>query len=204
MVKMSITRALAKVKLLESQLGKQFSGFDVSIDGKLKYFPNFTTEQFEKEALAGLDSFNSLFENRLKIKSAIAKANIDTKLKLEGKEYSIIELIDLKTSSSYKLNAFNGLINNYNKCLKDIEAQKIRVDNEVSKQVETSNANKSQISKDLVTTLTESYSKMWLGKIVGLDINKIVSEKEKLENLLSEIDMVLSEINASTEIEVEI
>mgnify|MGYP006391984791 FL=1 len=97
-VKMSITRALAQVKLIESKLGRAFAGFDVEINGKLKYFPNFTTEQFEKEALVEVNSFEDLFKNRLKIKSAIARANIDTKISLFGTEYSIIELIDLKNS----------------------------------------------------------------------------------------------------------
>lgn len=203
-VKMSITRALAQVKLIESKLGKAFAGFDVEINGKLKYFPNFTTEQFEKEALVEVNSFEDLFKNRLKIKSAIARANIDTKISLLGTEYSIIELIDLKNSSQYKKNVYTNLINNYNKCKSDVVNQDVKIENEVSKQVEVANSNKTQVSKDLTTTLTETYKTLWGGKIVGLDINKISKEKEELDKLVAEIDMILSEINSKTEIEVEI
>lgn len=203
-VKMSITRALAQVKLIESKLGRAFAGFDVEINGKLKYFPNFTTEQFEKEALVEVNSFEDLFKNRLKIKSAIARANIDTKISLFGTEYSIIELIDLKNSSQYKKNVYTNLINNYNKCKSDVVNQDVKIENEVSKQVEVANSNKTQVSKDLTTTLTETYKTLWGGKIVGLDINKISKEKEELDKLVAEIDMILSEINSRTEIEVEI
>ena len=133
-VKMSITRALAQVKLIESKLGRAFAGFDVEINGKLKYFPNFTTEQFEKEALVEVNSFEDLFKNRLKIKSAIARANIDTKISLFGTEYSIIELIDLKNSSQYKKNVYTNLINNYNKCKSEVVNQDVKIENEVSKQ----------------------------------------------------------------------
>ena len=203
-VKMSITRALAQVKLIESKLGKAFSGFDVEINGKLKYFPNFTTEQFEKEALVEVNSFEDLFKNRLKIKSAIARANIDTKISLLDTEYSIIELIDLKNSSQYKKNVYTNLINNYNKCKSDVVNQDVKIENEVSKQVEVANSNKTQVSKDLTTTLTETYKTLWGGKIVGLDINKISKEKEELDKLVAEIDMILSEINSKTEIEVEL
>ena len=203
-VKMSITRALAQVKLIESKLGRAFAGFDVEINGKLKYFPNFTTEQFEKEALAEVNSFEDLFKNRLKIKSAIARANIDTKISLFGTEYSIIELIDLKNSSQYKKNVYTNLINNYNKCKSDVVNQDIKIENEVSKQVEVANSNKTQVSKDLTTTLTETYKALWGGKIIGLDINKITKEKDDLDKLVAEIDMILSEINSRTEIEVEI
>lgn len=203
-VKMSITRALAQVKLIESKLGRAFAGFDVEINGKLKYFPNFTTEQFEKEALVEVNSFEDLFKNRLKIKSAIARANIDTKISLLGTEYSIIELIDLKNSSQYKKNVYTNLINNYNKCKSDVVNQDVKIENEVSKQVEVANSNKTQVSKDLTTTLTETYKTLWGGKIVGLDINKISKEKEELDKLVAEIDMILSEINSKTEIEVEI
>jgi hypothetical protein len=203
-VKMSITRALAQVKLIESKLGRAFAGFDVEINGKLKYFPNFTTEQFEKEALVEVTSFEDLFKNRLKIKSAIARANIDTKISLFGTEYSIIELIDLKNSSQYKKNVYTNLINNYNKCKNDVVNQDVKIENEVSKQVEVANSNKTQVSKDLTTTLTETYKTLWGGKIVGLDINKISKEKEDLDKLVAEIDMILSEINSKTEIEVEI
>ena len=203
-VKMSITRALAQVKLIESKLGRAFAGFDVEINGKLKYFPNFTTEQFEKEALVEVTSFEDLFKNRLKIKSAIARANIDTKISLFDKEYSIIELIDLKNSSQYKKNVYTNLINNYNKCKSDVVNQDVKIENEVSKQVEVANSNKTQVSKDLTTTLTETYKTLWGGKIVGLDINKISKEKDDLDKLVAEIDMILSEINSKTEIEVEI
>ena len=203
-VKMSITRALAQVKLIESKLGRAFAGFDVEINGKLKYFPNFTTEQFEKEALVEVNSFEDLFKNRLKIKSAIARANIDTKISVFGTEYSIIELIDLKNSSQYKKNVYTNLINNYNKCKSDVVNQDVKIENEVSKQVEVANSNKTQVSKDLTTTLTETYKTLWGGKIVGLDINKISKEKEELDKLVAEIDMILSEINSKTEIEVEL
>ena len=203
-VKMSITRALAQVKLIESKLGRAFAGFDVEINGKLKYFPNFTTEQFEKEALVEVTSFEDLFNNRLRVKSAIARANIDTKISLFDKEYSIIELIDLKNSSQYKKNVYTNLINNYNKCKNDVVNQDVKIENEVSKQVEVANSNKTQVSKDLTTTLTETYKTLWGGKIVGLDINKISKEKEDLDKLVAEIDMILSEINSKTEIEVEI
>ena len=203
-VKMSITRALAQVKLIESKLGRAFAGFDVEINGKLKYFPNFTTEQFEKEALVEVNSFEDLFKNRLKIKSAIARANIDTKISLFGTEYSIIELIDLKNSSQYKKNVYTNLINNYNKCKSEVVNQDVKIENEVSKQVEVANSNKTQVSKDLTTTLTETYKTLWGGKIIGLDINKISKEKEDLDKLVAEIDMVLSEINSKTEIEVEL
>ena len=203
-VKMSITRALAQVKLIESKLGRAFAGFDVEINGKLKYFPNFTTEQFEKEALVEVNSFEDLFKNRLKIKSAIARANIDTKISLLDTEYSIIELIDLKNSSQYKKNVYTNLINNYTKCNSDVINQDVKIENEVSKQVEVANSNKTQVSKDLTTTLTETYKTLWGGKIVGLDINKVKKEKEELDKLVAEIDMILSEINSRTEIEVEI
>ena len=203
-VKMSITRALAQVKLIESKLGRAFAGFDVEVNGKLKGFPNFTTEQFEKEALVEVNSFEDLFKNRLKIKSAIARANIDTKILLFGTEYSIIELIDLKNSSQYKKNVYTNLINNYNKCKSDVVNQDVKIENEVSKQVEVANSNKTQVSKDLTTTLTETYKTLWGGKIIGLDINKISKEKEDLDKLVAEIDMVLSEINSKTEIEVEL
>ena len=203
-IKMSITRALAQVKLIESKLGRAFAGFDVEINGKLKYFPNFTTEQFEKEALVEVNSFEDLFKNRLKIKSAIARANIDTKISLLDTEYSIIELIDLKNSSQYKKNVYTNLINNYNKCKSDVVNQDVKIENEVSKQVEVANSNKTQVSKDLTTTLTETYKTLWGGKIIGLDINKISKEKEDLDKLVAEIDMILSEINSKTEIEVEL
>ena len=203
-IKMSITRALAQVKLIEGKLGRAFAGFDVEINGKLKYFPNFTTEQFEKEAQVEVNSFEDLFKNRLKIKSAIARANIDTKISLFGTEYSIIELIDLKNSSQYKKNVYTNLINNYNKCKSDVVNQDVKIENEVSKQVEVANSNKTQVSKDLTTTLTETYKTLWGGKIIGLDINKISKEKEDLDKLVAEIDMILSEINSKTEIEVEL
>ena len=157
-----------------------------------------------REAQVEVNSIEDLCKNRLKIKSAIARANIDTKILLFGTEYSIIELIDLKNSSQYKKNVYTNLINNYNKCKSDVVNQDVKIENEVSKQVEVANSNKTQVSKDLTTTLTETYKTLWGGKIIGLDINKISKEKEDLDKLVAEIDMILSEINSKTEIEVEL
>ena len=202
--KISITRALAKVKLIEVKLGKTFSGFDVEVGKKLKYSTQFTKEEFIKEVKGEKDSFDALFNNRLQIKSAIAKANISTKVELLGNTYSIIELIDLKGSANYKINLLENLIKQYNRCDSEVKSIEEKIEEEVSKQVGIAQGNKSQISKDIVSSLTSTYTELWQGSIVGLDIVKITKEKDELVELLSEIDMCLSEINSKTEIEVEL
>ena len=202
--KISITRALAKVKLIEAKLGKTFSGFDVEVGKKLKYSTQFTKEEFIKEVKGEKDSFDALFNNRLQIKSAIAKANISTKVELLGNTYSIIELIDLKGSANYKINLLENLIKQYNRCDSEVKSIEEKIEEEVSKQVGIAQGNKSQISKDIVSSLTSTYTELWQGSIVGLDIVKITKEKDELVELLSEIDMCLSEINSKTEIEVEL
>jgi chemotaxis protein histidine kinase CheA len=205
---MSITRALAEVKLYEKRLLNNYVGFDTKINNKLVNNSNLTEEQFLKDVKANKESFDKLFENRRVVKSAIAKANVETKVEFKlGKKtdsYSIIELIDLKTSLSYKIDRLNNLERQYNLFKQSVEQQEHKIEQEVSRQVESAMTNKNQTSKDLTKTLTDTYTQMWGAEIVGLNIDEIRYELENLNYLLDEIDMTLSEVNAKTEIEVDI
>lgn len=201
--KISLTRALAEVKLIESKLEKVFLGFDVEVNGKLVYNSHLSADDFTKDATSKLDSFTSLEENRFKLKSLIAKANIETKTNLCGKDYSIIELIDLKASSRFKFKLLSNLKTNHTQCKNAVEIQEQKIQQEVSKQVEMANSNKTQVKDSLAETLTNSYKTLYEGKIIGLDYNNIEKMTQELEALLADIDMTLSEINAKTEIEVD-
>lgn len=201
--KISLTRALAKIKLLDKQLqNNSIAGFDVEINGKLKYNQAMTAEEFIKQANSQVESFKDLFDYRLKLKGLVAKANIETKVMVNGKEYSIIELIDLKSSINYKLNLINNLIQQYNKSTQIVEQIQNKIEEEVSQQVSTANSNKNQVSKDLVQSLTKTYTELWSGTIKGLDIKKLEQEKLEIEALVGEVDMTLSEVNSQTMIEI--
>ena len=192
---MTITRALAELKLLDKRLtkaittstftGTTVSGFNTTIDaGKMK---------------ASWQSFNDLLKRYHTIKNAILDSNSRTKVSIGGVEYTVAEAIAKKDSSKYDKDM-----------LSVIRSQRLSVENEVSRH----NENVQRKLDDLINltfnertvdgaelkTLRETY--LANNKIEVVDPLNLASLIETRQNeydeFMSEVDFCLSESNART------
>lgn len=208
--KMTIHRALAELKLIDSriekainvveptglmQLGKPVNGF-------------YKKEDFETEVKSKYQSVTDLINRKNSIKSAIVKANGTTNISIGGKSMTIADAINFKTVILVKKNLILQLSRKHNA----IKA-KFKSENEKINNVALENA-KIMIGKqgddrvkpndEDVKNIVEPFVKR--NEFHLVDPLKIEELVEKLQNEVDEfeveVDAVLSEINALTEIEI--
>lgn len=208
--KMTIHRALAELKLIDSriekginvveptglmQLGKPVNGF-------------YSKEDFEKEVKAKYQSVTDLIDRKNKIKSAIVKANGTTNVVVGGKTMTIADAINFKTVITVKKTLIAQLQRKHNA----VKA-KFNQENEKINTVALENA-KIMIGKqgddrvkpndEDVKNIVEPFVKR--NEFHLVDPLKVEETVEKLQIEVDEfeveVDAVLSEINALTEIEI--
>ena len=208
--KMTIHRALAELKLIDSriekainvveptglmQLGKPVNGF-------------YKKEDFETEVKSKFQSVTDLINRKNAIKSAIVKANGITIVTIGEKKMTIADAINFKTVITVKKNLILQLIRKHNTVKAKFNAENEKINN-----VALENA-KIMIGKqgddrvkpndEDVKNIVEPFVKR--NEFHLIDPLKVEELVEKLQNEVDEfeveVDAVLSEINALTEIEI--
>lgn len=208
--KMTIHRALAELKLIDSriekainvveptglmQLGKSVNGF-------------YSKDDFENDVKSKYQSVTDLINRKNSIKSAIVKANGTTNVVISGKTMTIADAINFKTVISVKKNLIETLKRKHN----SVKA-KFNQENEKINNVALENA-KIMIGKqgddrvkpndEDVKNIVDPFVKR--NEFHLVDPLKIEETMEKLQIEVDEfeveVDAVLSEINALTQIEI--
>lgn len=196
--KISITRALTELKTLDKRIQKAIdSGSFVSYQGQF-YKPDEQT----RSAQANFQSITDLLERRKKIKSSIVMCNAVTKVTICGKEMTVAEAIETKSSIKHLENLLNRLKAQFAQANKTVEQLNDKVRRDLEGKTKMTNE-KDEGKIDLVEFST-TYMDMHGVKLY--DPIKISSKIEEIETYVtgfkSEVDFVLTEKNSTTFIEV--
>lgn len=207
-MKISLTRLLNEIKLANKKIDKKLSEdvkyFDIMSSGKLK---SYKSEDDMKVAVeAQLQSIKDLIVKRDAFKNALLKANNETTLEVAGNTYTIAEAIAKKDVISQELQLTKNIKRQYN----DTEAKVQNIENQ--NEAKLDDLIRASLGKDKKTDPKEmeQISKMFRdnNKVSIVDAGGAKSfldtKEEELEDFLNNIDFSLSEINAKTEIEIEI
>lgn len=199
---MSITRALATMKKLKNDI----SGFrnDAVLSSvyreknKVKMMispvdlsPEEAKTLIDKNYRSIIDKFNEY----LTIKNAIALANVNTKVNFRGSSYTIFGLIAYRDMVGDEINIYKSLESSYKKShMAKLQAETKATEERTRRKDELLKANKSisEIDKFMNDGTEEFHI------YSPLPINEIIEKISSLEDVKSEIDMLLSEVNAST------
>ena len=104
-MKMSIHRALAELKTLDSRIrkatDKNFIGYK-KLSAKKEAKTNLIPNDFEKEVIGNYDSVMALIKRRNKIKEAVVNSNATTMVEIGGKIYTVASAIERKESIRYE------------------------------------------------------------------------------------------------------
>lgn len=213
MQKMSVTRGLRELKLLDARIGTattQLNSLDVSQEkykGKALR-SNMETKEFESTAQSRYDAVIGLQKRRASIKTAIMISNLKTKVKIgTGRvpKVTVAEAIEHKNQINYKkellLTLKKQLIEN-NKLIEEArEELDEKIDNMIRQNLGSDSKNKTKEIEDLTKTFVKA------NELRAIDPLKVEKKVEVLETEIntfeSEVDIVLSESNSKTEIEVE-
>jgi len=208
--KMTIHRALAELKLIDSRIEKAITQVEPSGLAQLdKPVNGFTPqEEFKKNALSKYQSVVDLLERKNNIKSAIVKANSTTTVNVAGETMTIADAINFKSLVSLKRKFVQSLKSKHHNVtiqfnLENEKINKVALDNAkimLGKQDDS----KVKPTDEDVKNIVEPFVKRNEYHII--DPLKIEEKIELIENQVDsfevEIDAVLSEINAITTIEI--
>ena len=213
--KISLTRALVEVKNLNDRIARAVQGalFVTLKKGRTETRPIMgqfkDVAESENRIKADIQSVEDLIARRQKIKSLIAKANVENKVTINGQQMSIAEAIDMKVIVGYKQLIIDVARRQLTTAANNVEQNRSRMEADVQASIERllgADA-KTKAGVEQNSALIESTKKAILDMhdlslIDPLDIKKKIDNLTvEVGNITSEIDFVLSEANAKIEIE---
>lgn len=213
-MKMSITRALVELKNLDSKIrqaiqGVHFIGVTTGKDNNKKVFiPHGNDVASAQQLIQGnFDKATQLISNRQKIKAAVVKSNAVTEVKLAGKLLTVAEAIETKTSLPYKELLLTTLVQQANSANAHVSNINNKMNEDIDKALQVVYGNeKGKVQSEMYEQVAEPQRKQKEGAILDpakIDL-KIKSLQDEIQTIKSELDFVLAESNAKTEIEVDI
>ena len=208
-MEMTITRALAELKLLDARINSTINQTQF-IGGKkksaTKVTPTQTVEEFNAYAESSYASAVQLIDNRKAIKSAIVNSNAITKVKVGEVEMTVADAIERKDSIKYEQALLNQMINHFNQATAQVNRENDKVQVNLDNLLLASFGKESKGKTDV--NEIEAISKPFLqqNEYEIVDPLKLKTKIDKLQfdiqGFMSDVDIALSTINATTTITV--
>lgn len=217
MTKISITRALVEIKTLDDRIKSAINGsMFVSLtkgrgDHAKPIIAAYKDVNEVKDTIKAHDqTVTDLIKRRSALKSAVSKANVETRLTVGGKEMSIVDAIDMKHVNGYKKLIVAVMMAQLKSASNNIEQARAKTEADVQASIErllgTDVKNKEAVAQN--AALIESTKKAILDMhelalIDPLGVkDRITALSKEIAEVDNEIDFALSEVNAKTEIEI--
>lgn len=210
MTKITITRALAELKLLDSRISNTIGTF-IPVDLYTQRHPQLQTTKktldiFQKDVKSDYQSINDLIKRRSMLKSMIMISNSKITVTIAGKTMTVAEAIDMKEIIKYKEHLLRHTMSNILNTFATCDNLNAKVENQIDAMVLNSYGSKDKkVTGDEYENIAKPYREANLVKIA--DPLNIKMEMDRLQNEIemfkSEVDFVLSESNAKTEIMIE-
>ena len=209
--KISITRALTEIKHLSDIINRStnqaFVGIAKGKDSKKVSIDSPTTSvtDVETRLKGNLQSVLDLITRRDTLKRAVVLSNARTVVTINGKTMTVAEAIEQKASIAFKQNLLQSMRNQFVASRNKVDAANQKLLAEIDVAVQAAYANeKGKVDEEqykAVATPRLNQSELSL-----IDPNKIEEKiaalETELNGFITEVDFVLSESNARTEIEV--
>jgi hypothetical protein len=208
MAKINILRALNEVSTLNKKIEKaqQRNGSFLSFSiGNTPPTGFKTVDEVIADINNRFQSINDLITRRSNLKSAIVASNAITMVTISGQTMTVAAAIEFKTSIQYRKSLLSVLVNNSSSINRKVEQHNERIEQQalqLAEQVLGSKAAK--VAKDDIAAITEPFKKDRLAALIDpLNIMKVIDDMEdSINGFENEVDNILTESNATTEIEV--
>ena len=206
-MKMTLARALAEIKLLNSKIEKNIGRLQlVATKTGKKDIINGSNEKvvdFNENAKSNYQSTLDLIKRRNFIKSKLTQANAITTISIGQDSYTIAEAIDRKNSIQIEKTLLDKMKSNLNLQIKNMNTANDKMEADINRMVETkmgADKSKAEDVADLKRIFRESDTTTLVDP---LDLKVKIEDLEKsIENFELNIDFTLSEANAINCIEI--
>lgn len=204
---MTIHRGLAELKLIDARIEKQTAELNpvgIYQDGK-KIGGIFSLDEFGKDAQSKYDSVTDLIARKHAIKSAIVAANASTDVTVGGKTMKIADAISFKASIPVKKALLNKLRSSLNSATSNLNRANEQVQINAKQLLEAAvGKDTSKVDETTIASIQGPYIKANEAHLADpLKVSeKIAALEKEIGDFETELDASLSEINATTFIEV--
>lgn len=212
-MQMTVTRALVELKRLDDRINSAISqgvfvGVTVGKDAQRKVVnSHISVSEAESQIKGSFDTVEQLIANRQKIKSAVVLSNAQTKVTVLGREMSVAEAIELKSTITFRTVFANTLKRQSQAAQLAVNDLQTKLDDAIERGVTTlygSDKSKVDAGAYEVVATPQRSSKQPAVLDPQKISEKIVKVEKEISDLSSEVDFILSESNARTTIEVDI
>ena len=207
MKELTLTRALAELKLLDSKISKaiqELKSVSYSVNNIVPEF-RVTSDEFKANYNSQMQSIQDLRNNKVILKNALMKANAETKVTIGGKEYTILEALNRKTDISTESLLVQTMKKQLSASIANVNSINNSIESNIENTIRSKSASSGNQSKDYIQTVRDSY-KPQMPELVNADVvEKLIKDKEEeISEFIAEVDYALSEINAMTKVKVDL
>lgn len=202
----SVTRALAELKNINERINNAIqSGVFLGLTkgkGSNKVMLGVGEVSSSTATIQGsYDKVDSLIAQRQKIKAALVKSNAETTVSFQGREISVAEAIELKSTVSFKELYLGRLRNAKTVALQQVDSYNSKLDTTIQAMLQSVyGADKSKVDPsqyDSIANPQKDKNEVSILDPKGID-KVIESLEESIQALKTELDFTLSESNART------
>lgn len=196
---LTITRALAELKLLNKRIAKLIANTTfVSVQVSNKHWDDHVAS-----TKANMQAITDLEERYSKIVSAIAKSNANTVVTVGNRQYTVIEAIKRKETIELHHNALlNVLRQQRNSALTALDSYERSQQNKLDNLLDSSFPKDQPRDPTEVENMTQVFRNgNWVKLVDPLEISKLIEKmSDDVDEFIGNVDFVLSESNAVTKI----
>lgn len=203
---MSIHRGLTELKLLDSRIAKATNAVCLTLAKRKseKDVKGKTIEEVVSEMQASHDKVVSLIAYRNAIKSAIVASNAITVVEVGGVKMTVAEAIDRKEAINYDKGLLQKLRQQTGRQEAVYNDEKLNFPAKLERYLVEILGSREKASKEDIELHTKTFTERNEYELVDpLNYTKVISDLEtSIEDFESEVDAILSESNAITQITV--
>lgn len=203
MEKMTLHRALSELKLIDKKLSKLNETIEPIGWKQVKKLVNgkHDEKEFIDKAKADFQKANDLFARRVSIKAAIAKANNETLVEINGEKMTITHAINRKHMAEQRKKFPEALKRIYSAVNNRVEDHNGQIERNALQiaQAALGKDNVKLTDKDVVNVTQPYIANNELIFVDPLNLLKTIEKLEEEQDVFdAEVDAVLSEANAMT------
>lgn len=204
MTNISVTRALAQVKALTDRIQRATGQSFVATTVGGKHASGTPVVEIENVLKANLQSVTGLIVQRNALKSAIVRSNAITTVVIAGKERTVAEAIERKSSISLEQTLVQTLKQQLTRATTQVEQANVLVAARLDTLIQTAVGKDRKVDEADVKAITGPFEAQNAAAV--LDPSKlqavIDAMQGEIDEFLLEVDFALSEVNAVTKIDV--
>jgi hypothetical protein len=200
----SVTRALAEVKALNDRIEKATrtpAFISVTVGGKIVNGAG-DIQTVAAQLKANLQSVTDLIARRNLVKGAIIRSNAVTKVTINGVEMTVAEAIERKGSIDKERALVAVLLQQLGQVKTAVERNNVQMQGKIDAMLLTAIGKERKATEEELEAISKPYTASNVTALLDPNGLEAVTQKmsEDINGFIFEVDYVLSEANAKTEL----